>query len=262
MMRKTIAVTIDLETDWGGKQEANGTNYGMEFALPRITKMLDKRNIKATFFVCGDILENYNNDVLALLDNGHEIQCHGYHHVDHSLLSTATLKKEIEACMKTFSRFGIKPVGFRAPQGKFKDNMFGVLSSLGFKYDSSVIRAWIPGRLDNRGHPIQPFDVETKTGKIREIPISPIPRLNLPFGLLWINTMGMGVFKKLAKGMPEQAVFYMHPFDIIHPKPPFSTSMLNRGWYSFRQDNAEKTLVGAINFFAKTNDFVTLHDML
>lgn len=267
-MMRTVSITIDLETDWGGRQDARETNYGIEFALPRVVKLLEKH--KATFFVCGDMLENYTDTVLQLKEQGHEIQCHGYRHINLSRLSSERIKKDLERCMKLFGNFGIDISGFRAPQGRFSDNLFKVLASLGFDYDSSVIRARIPGRFDNTKYPVNPFRMDK--GGLKEIPISPVPGLNLPLGLIWVNTMGFGVFKRLAGGLPDHTVFYMHPFDIVYPKPPFHAGLLQatspskrmlvggiaRGWYSFRQKDAEKTLEKLLGFFSKTRKFTTL----
>jgi peptidoglycan/xylan/chitin deacetylase (PgdA/CDA1 family) len=258
-MMKTISITIDLETDWGGRQDARETNYGMEFALPSIKGLLDEHKTKATFFVCGDIMENYRDAVLELKEAGHEIQCHGYRHINFSRLPLQRIKEEIRKCVRLFSGFGIELSGFRAPQGRFNDNLFKALASLGFDYDSSVIRARIPGRFDNTGYPLEPFTAE-KSG-LKEIPVSPIPRLNLPLGLVWVNTMGFGVFKRLAGGLPEHAVFYMHPFDIVHPKPPFRAGFLQRGWYSFRQKNAEQTLKDMFKLFSGARKSRTLGEV-
>ena len=120
----------------------------------------------------------------------------------------------------------------------------------------------MPGRLDNTSYPLQPYDVNVNGKQIKEIPISPIPKLNLPLGLLWINTMGFRVFSHLAAGLPENAVFYMHPFDIVYPKPAFHVGFVKRGWYSYRGKDAEKTLAELMEFFGKTRKFVTLREML
>jgi len=261
-MMMQVAITVDIETDWGGRQDADEVNYGIEFALPRIASLLEKFNAKATFFVCGEVLERYSKEIIALRDAGHEIGCHGYTHRSLTEMPAPQITEEAEKCLKLFSTHGIEAKGFRAPQGKFNENLYKALVSLGFSYDSSVIRARVPGRLDNTSYPMQPYDVSVDGRTMKEIPISPIPKLNLPLGLLWINSMGFRVFNRLAGGLPERAVFYMHPFDIVYPKPSFHVGFVKRGWYSYRGKDAEKTLGELMEFFGKTRKFVRLSEML
>ncbi len=260
-MMQTVSVTIDLETDWGGRQDAGIVNYGMESGLPRTAELLRKHGVKATFFVCGELMERYTDDILKLREDGHEIQCHGYSHRDLSKLPESSIKQELEKCAGLFSRHGIELSGFRAPQGRFSERLFKALASAGFDYDSSVIRARIPGRFDNTMYPVKPFRINTGVKSLKEIPISPVPRLNLPLGLLWINTMGVSVFRRLSGGLPEHAVFYMHPFDIVYPKRAFSTGIAKKGWYSFRQKNAQETLDKLLAFFAKERKFTKLGEI-
>ena len=118
-MMMQIAVTIDIETDWGGRQDASGVNYGVEFALPKIAALLDKCNAKATFFVCGEVLERYSKEIIALRDAGHEIGCHGHSHRSMADMSVQQITEDVERCTKLFSTYGIEVKGFRAPQGKF-----------------------------------------------------------------------------------------------------------------------------------------------
>lgn len=258
---KTISITVDLETDWGGRQSAQETNLGIEFSLPKTLETLNKRKINATFFVCGDIMESYSDIVLEISETGHEIQCHGYTHENHAIMPKKKLIDDIKKCRKIFSNFGLDVTAFRAPQGRFSERLFEVLNDVGFAYDSSVIRAWLPGRFDNRSYPLTPFKIGSSGNEILEIPISPIPKLNLPFGLTWVNTMGFGVFKKLSINMVDNAVFYMHPFDMVNPKPDFSSNIIQKGWYSFRQSNMDATLNKILDLFSDKREFVTLGDI-
>ena len=50
-------------------------------AVPRILKVLDRYNIKASFFIPGLTLETYPNVVEAIVKAGHEVGHHGWTHV-------------------------------------------------------------------------------------------------------------------------------------------------------------------------------------
>lgn len=47
----------------------------------RILEILDKHNIKATFFVVGYCAEKYNDQLKAIYEAGHAVGCHSYSHV-------------------------------------------------------------------------------------------------------------------------------------------------------------------------------------
>ena len=42
--------------------------------------LLDEYDIKATFFVVADVVDNYPGLVESIVERGHEIGCHGLHH--------------------------------------------------------------------------------------------------------------------------------------------------------------------------------------
>ncbi|MEZ5264181.1 MAG: polysaccharide deacetylase family protein [Acidimicrobiales bacterium] len=56
-------------------------------AVPRILKVLARRDIAATFFIPGHTLETYPAVCQQIVDAGHEVGLHGYAHELNPLLS-------------------------------------------------------------------------------------------------------------------------------------------------------------------------------
>ncbi len=72
----------------------DGPTQGNTFS---ILDMLDERGIKATFFVLGNRITEYENRIKATIERGHIIGCHSYSHVYENIYSsTNSFLKEIE----------------------------------------------------------------------------------------------------------------------------------------------------------------------
>ena len=52
--------------------------YGAEVGVPRILNLLDKYDIKSTFFVPGHTIDTYPEVCREIIERGHEIAHHGY----------------------------------------------------------------------------------------------------------------------------------------------------------------------------------------
>ena len=85
---------------------------------PRILDILEKYNVKATFFMVGVNVENYPDAARAVLEAGHEIGNHTYSHRILSHLSHEEIDSEIEGCEDLLeSLCQRRPHLFRPPQG-------------------------------------------------------------------------------------------------------------------------------------------------
>ena len=85
-----VALTFDLdaETFWFSRTMdsmaspnlmAEGA-YGPKVAVPRILDMLDRLELKATFFIPGWVIEHHTETCREIVRRGHEIGYHGYLH--------------------------------------------------------------------------------------------------------------------------------------------------------------------------------------
>ena len=88
MTERLLAVTVDMDTmaeDLGGasaesRPELVRASY--EKALPRLLELLDRENIKATFFLVASHLEDPGcfSPARRIAEAGHEISSHGWSH--------------------------------------------------------------------------------------------------------------------------------------------------------------------------------------
>jgi peptidoglycan/xylan/chitin deacetylase (PgdA/CDA1 family) len=100
----------------------------------QLLDLLEKYNIKATFFVLAKLYEWYPELIREIAQNGHEIAFHTY---SHNILSDQySLIKELSMASAFIKEFKVK--GFRAPQMYLPFSCLKVLREYGFIYDSSI----------------------------------------------------------------------------------------------------------------------------
>lgn len=254
---KYALLTVDVETDWGGRSLISGKNKGIEEELPRLLDILGEYGIKATFFITANLLPKYKKEILKIKANGHELACHGLEHEDVSLLPKHKFELQLDYCKKLFKKeIGVNIEGFRAPQFKINKNNLEALSNLGFKYDSSLVKGILPGRYFNIFLKNKPFKISRN---LTEIPVSSTKIIKIPLGLLWINNVGFSFFRFISGlfGLHDTLVIYMHPFDFSIKKENKLGFLLNK-WYHFRQKNVYATLNSLIKYL-KENHYVFLN---
>jgi len=104
----------------------------------KILDLLDKYNIKATFFVLGWIAERKPGLVKEIHSRGHEIASHGYGHIINYELSREEIYEDIKKSKGLLESItGNKVVGYRAPNFSVTQDVIDALTALGFDYDSS-----------------------------------------------------------------------------------------------------------------------------
>jgi hypothetical protein len=119
----------------------------LERGLPRWLELLERRKIKATFFVVGGELEAPSASGLAAAvaaagSDGHELANHSYSHpYEMARLDAARVELEIGECDRVLRGLGATPVGFRAPGYDISPVMMTALARRGYRYDSSIFPA-------------------------------------------------------------------------------------------------------------------------
>ena len=84
---KAVAVTIDVETDWGGRLSVGpGNCQGIEEGIPYLLHLLDELKIKATFFIDYFAVKKWGVDIFHIVNEkiaskGHDIQLHMHPHI-------------------------------------------------------------------------------------------------------------------------------------------------------------------------------------
>jgi len=106
--------------------------------------LLNRLNLKATFFVVGELAEKNPEIIKNIRENDHEIAFHGYYHEPLWNLDAETLRTEIK---KFNSLIREKCAGFRAPSFSLSNKTrwaLKVLENSGYQYDSSLFPAKTP----------------------------------------------------------------------------------------------------------------------
>jgi len=217
-----ISLTIDCE-QWNcplleGKrvEENNDTSLsrrGNEIVL----KLLEKHNIKTTFFVTGYFAEREKAHIEKIKKQGHEIACHGYNHYYRNN-KHLDIKGDIGRAKEVLeSLIGENIKGFRAPQLQYSLELVKILDDLGFKYDSSLHPLYLPGCYNNLRKPIEIFK-PIKNRHIIEIPISVSP-FRLPINWAAIRLFGIkrtiASCEKLVK-KKMTPVLYIHSWEFVN----------------------------------------------
>ncbi len=150
--RAAAAVTFDVDAEsaiLGDQPEAAARlsvmthqAYGPRTGVPRLLRLLERRGVRATFFVPGHTAERFPETVRAIRDAGHEIGHHGYLHEP---VFRATAEQEEAYLLRGLDALdrvaGVRPTGYRAPWWETTYRTPGLLARHGFAYDSSLMDA-------------------------------------------------------------------------------------------------------------------------
>jgi peptidoglycan/xylan/chitin deacetylase (PgdA/CDA1 family) len=119
--------------------------FGGRVGIWRLLGLLDKYNIKTTFFVPGLTAELYPEAAKAIAEKGHELGCHGYAHEGVQNLSyneEVELFNKISKIIENVS--GHKPHGWRKSGGQLSPNTLRILVDSGFTYIATGMADDIP----------------------------------------------------------------------------------------------------------------------
>lgn len=100
--------------------------------VPQILQILKENDVKATFFMVGQWVEEYPQSVKAIYDAGHEMGNHSYSHPDMTSLSREQIRQQIQKCDDAVEKVtGIRPKLFRAPSGAYNNSVVETAMAMG-----------------------------------------------------------------------------------------------------------------------------------
>ena len=214
MKEKKLLLSFDLEEY--EKAGTKGVDIGYKGGII-VEQLLDKLEVKATFFVTGTFYTAYP-DFVKELSTQHEIAFHGLDHTDdyqdmaeddayHRLYTGKTaLEKGLSSPVE----------GFRAP--RMRPPAYTVLKKVPFLYSSSLHPTYVPGRYNHLRKPQTPF---IKEG-VLEIPVSVAPVVRLPVSWVWFRTGGLTYAKAVTSFInTDYVAIYFHPWECVQLKGGF-----------------------------------------
>ena len=90
---------------------------------------LAERNVKATFFLCGYRIRQYPELTQRILDEGHEIGCHGFSHDSMAAMSRRDIAEEIQSTLALLPE-GTRVKLLRPPGGCCSESVTQVAKAL------------------------------------------------------------------------------------------------------------------------------------
>ena len=239
----------------------------------KILKILKQNDVKATFFILGEMAEWYPDLVRKIASCGHEVACHGLHHRDLTMMQANQFALELAQSRKILEKLsGKKIIGFRAPNLVITPWLHEVLIKQKFLYDSSVCPSRsLQGKYINQTQaPCNPYRVSRESilkkgdTPLYEIPIPAFPILKLPgavsiatriFGLKWTEITLNTALKTGA------AVYYLHPCEFNPPPklidPTFKERIFFRRSGSFMTKALEAILKKYSGRIIPIKDYLT-----
>jgi peptidoglycan/xylan/chitin deacetylase (PgdA/CDA1 family) len=253
-----LSITVDIE-DWYHIPSVTGSPFSQYpdvdsffenwesrydfISIPtrKILEILNNLHVNATFFIVADIIEHYPELVETIVNEGHEIACHGLHHAcnidpetkSHLFNDHIFSERTIRAKKLLESISGEPVLGYRAPNAYIGGWMINILEDLGFKYDSSICVNSLYNKTDSNLDGVSSAPYYPEYDGLRAIPHRNF--LEFPWAFweilgLKIPTSGgpalrffgaqiikNGLMQSLNRG---STIFYFHPLDISNEKFP------------------------------------------
>src|SRR4051812_16799153 len=161
MARPSVSVTFDnlgeaSEVGAGGYEGEIGQHFTVTEVLPRLLELLDRHDLRATFFVEAYNAEANPRTLAGLREAGHEVACHAWQHEQWGELDADRERELLARCADA-----LHPAGFRPPGGQLTERTPQLLREHGFRYCSPAgQRAGVADGLavlPSRGELIDPY---------------------------------------------------------------------------------------------------------
>ncbi|QNR84950.1 polysaccharide deacetylase family protein [Pedobacter riviphilus] len=169
-----------------------------------ILDILDKYEVKATFFCTVTFAENIPDLIKRITDTGHELASHGYYHSD--------FKPEhlLQSKLKLEELSGKEITGYRMARMMPVDEK--EIERAGYTYNTSINPTYLPGRYNNfnisRTHFIK--------NNVLQIPASVSPLIRFPLFWLSFHNLPLSIYRILASWTYKKDKYlniYFHPWE-------------------------------------------------
>ncbi|RZK18827.1 MAG: DUF3473 domain-containing protein, partial [Pedobacter sp.] len=172
-----------------------------------ILDLLDKHQVKATFFCTVTFAENVPDLIKRITETGHELASHGYYHSD--------FKPEhlLQSKLKLEELSGKEITGYRMARMMPVDEK--EIEKAGYTYNTSINPTYLPGRYNNF-HISRTF---FKKENVLQIPASVSPVVRFPLFWLSFHNLPLSIYKVLTSWTYKKDHYlniYFHPWEFTN----------------------------------------------
>ncbi len=242
---------------WGSEESR------VEKGTRRCLDLLDRHNVKATFFVLGWTAERHPHVVTEIVERGHEIGCHSYMHPEVFKLTAEEFRVDCQKALNALAAAGVDNVaGYRAPSFSITPPVHSyleILQELGFQYDCSIFPVRHP-RYGQPGSPREAYRLNESADSLAVIPM-PTWRIlgqNIPFsGGGYMRLLPWPAYKFLramAKRQNQPCIVYIHPWEMDDFKPQAGQSAAT----SLRSQGGQDSVLGKLEKLLSEGGFRTM----
>jgi len=275
---KYAVLSMDIE-EWYHLDYFNGEScnksYTMLDGIEVFREVLSVYDIKANFFIVGELAKNIKRLISELIRENHDIGYHGWDHVRPLNIPVKEFCKKLIESKKDFENIiGQSSIGYRAPCFSIDRERLNIIKNAGFEFDSSRINFSehsLYGTVDMDGFnqlstniyrkdSFFEFQISTYNLLGRNIPVSGGGYLRiLPWG-----TMKYLLSRYLQEN--ELYVMYIHPFELSRkstPQLPIHTNWYNRIRFGAGRSSTVNKLIELIKLLKEADySIVTFSELL
>ncbi len=262
------ALAIDTE-EWFHSELLGGQRppiFQAPEATQQVLDLLDTFQVKATFFIVGEVAERHPDLVRKIVQKKHEIGCHGFSHHPLWKLDEDLFRQEMRRFHSVMEdilgKVHIK--GFRAPCFSLDHRTkwaLRVLVDFGYQYDASIFPVKLTPHYGVKGAPIRPYRIslndvreEDPSSPLIEFPTPPLRfwKFRIPIAggfylrLFPSSILHLGL-KRINRDQPF--LLYFHPWEGFSKTPRLKLSMLNHFISYYGISSALKKLESLLNQF-------------
>ncbi len=262
------ALAIDTE-EWYHSELLGGQRppiFQVCEATQQVLNLLDHYQVKASFFIVGEVAERHPDLVLKIVERGHEVGCHSFSHHPLWKLDEDLFREEMNDFHRVMKdilgRDRIK--GFRAPCFSLDHRTtwaLKVLVDFGYQYDASIFPVKLNPHYGVRGTPLRPYRIsledvrkEDPTSPLIEFPTVPLRlgKLKIPIAggfylRLWPLSFLQWGLRRINREQPF--LLYFHPWEGFSETPRLNLPYLNRFISYYGIGTALKKLEFLLNHF-------------
>tara|TARA_Y100000385_G_scaffold274995_1_gene318808 strand:+ start:5569 stop:6411 length:843 start_codon:yes stop_codon:yes gene_type:complete len=265
---KTAVFSIDVEEwyhlEYFKKSKTDKKNSVMD-GLHTFINIVDKHNIKASFFIVGELIQTLKKTIKKLDAEGHDIGLHSYFHKRPVVQNINEFIKDTEDTLSEMKSILPKnSFGYRSPCFAIDRERLDEVIKLGIQYDASKITQKehpLYVNLDLDGFEKLERDIYKKDFfKVFEVSTIKFLGVNIPIsGGGYLRIIPWPIYIWLLKKYLKKSTFinfFIHPFELssMNFALPNNTSHLTKFRYNYKRNKVEKRLNRIIELL-KENDY-------